>query len=118
MRQRGFVQDYGGGKDLYKKITTVAGDADAYTLKPYERYVEVDSTLGTLALSLPPVAECEGLEFSITALTGATKTVTITPYATSESYDWPGNPALNANLDRVHFKSDGKRWWIVTDMFT
>ena len=99
-------------------ITAEAGDTDTYSLAVYEQIVEVDSTLGTLTVYLPDVAEAAGLVYSITAKTGATKTVTVTEKASGNSYDFPSDPSLNADLDRVLLASDGKRWWIVTDQYT
>lgn len=112
------VQMMASNVDPRVKITTAAGDADIYKLAPYEQIVEVDSSLGTLSLYLPDVGESEGLEFSITALTGATKTVTVKELSSGNSLDWPGDSALNANLDRGLYKSDGKRWWVSVDQFT
>lgn len=116
MLQFGKLEMIGGGVDERLKITTGAGDADAQTLYPYQQVVEVDSTLGTLTLSLPNVADARGRLYSITALKGATKTVTVQDQ--DESYDWAGDISLDADDDRVLLYSDGKRWWVLCDMFT
>lgn len=110
------VEQIASRVDNRLKITTGAGDADTYDLSPYEQIIEVDSTLGTLALYMPDVGACEGLEFSITALTGSTKTVTVYEKSSGNSLDWPGNISLNADYDRALLKCDGKRWWITSDM--
>ena len=118
MLPRNVVQEIGSRVDNHLKITTAAGDADTKKLAPYEQIVEVDSTLGTLAIYMPDVGEAAGLEFSITAITGNTKTVTIYEKSSGNSQDWPGNPALNAAYDRALLKSDGTRWYIIADQFT
>lgn len=99
-------------------ITTTAGDADTRVLAPYEQVIEVNSALGTLGIYMPPVASAKGRFYSIIALTGATKTVTVYDSTLAPSHDWPGDISLNANLDRVLLFSDGKRWWVISDMFT
>lgn len=118
MRERGFLAHYAGGLDEKLTITTDASGSYSYQLRPFERVIEVDSTLGVGTVKLPPVAECKGMVFSITALTGNSNAVTVAPYATGESHDWAGNFSLNAALDRMLIKSDGKRWSVISDMFT
>jgi hypothetical protein len=118
MLPRNAIEQMVSAVDRHLLITTAAGDADTDYLEPYQQIVEVDSTLGTTTVYLPDVGVCEGLEFSITALVGATKTVTVTEKSSGNSLDWPGNASLNADLDRVLYKSDGKRWWVITDQFT
>lgn len=115
---RGFVQDMASCVDQHVSITSDATGTYSYSLEPYERIVEVTSTLGVATITMPAVAECAGKLFSITALTGATNAVTVAAKATGESYDWPGDCALNADLDRVLLFSDGRRWWRLTDQFT
>lgn len=107
---RGFVQDIASSVDQHLTITSDATGSYSYSLAPYQRIVEVTSTLGIATVRMPAVAECAGKLFSITALTGASNAVTVAAKATSESYDWPADPSLNADLDRVLLFSDGRRW--------
>jgi hypothetical protein len=109
MRERGFVQDYANGLDEKLTITTDATGSYSYQLRPWERVVEVVSTLGVGTIKMPPVAECKGMIFSITELLG-TNDITVAEYATGESLDWNAPGALTAALDRVVLLSDGKRW--------
>lgn len=118
MLPRKAIEEMASRVDNRLKYTTVAGDADARALAPYEQIVEIDSTLGTLALTLPDVGEAAGKTYSITAITGATKTVTVSEKASGNSYDWPGDASLNADLDRVLYQSDGKRWFLLADQYT
>lgn len=113
-----FIEQFVSNPDNRKKITTAAGDADTYALPVNEQIVEVNSTLGTLGLYMPDVGAAKGLTYSITALTGSTKTVTVYEKSSGNSLDWPANAALNADYDRILLQSDGKRWWIVTDQYT
>jgi len=99
-------------------VTSDASGSDTYYLAAYEQIVEVVSTLGIITIYLPDVTEAQGLTYSITAITGGTNAVTVTEKASGNSYDFPSNPSLNADNDRVLYTSDGKRWWIVTDQYT
>lgn len=117
MRERGFVQDYGGKPEEKVTITTDATGSYSYQLRPWERIVEVVSTAGVGTIKLPPVAECKGMVFSITELLG-TNDITITEYSTNESQDWNAPGALTAALDRVVLMSDGKRWTIISPDYT
>jgi hypothetical protein len=112
------IEQYVTVPDSRVKLTALTGDTDIQYLKVYQRVVEVACTAGTLDLRLPDVAAAKGMLYSITALNGATKTVTVNEKASGNSYDYPSAPALNADLDRVLMQSDGKRWWIVTDQYT
>jgi hypothetical protein len=117
MKRRGFVQDYAGGIDEKLTITTDATGSYSYQLRPFERIVEVVSTLGVGTIKMPPVAECKGMTFSITELLG-TNDITITEYSSNESQDWNAPGALTAALDRVVLLSDGKRWTIISPDYT
>lgn len=115
---RKMVEELGSRVDPRLLKTAVAGDADTLVLKPHEQNVVVDSTLGTVTVYLPDVAEAEGKEYSITAPVGNTKTVTVTEKASGNSQDFGGDYSLNAAYDRLLIKSDGVRWWVIDDMFT
>lgn len=117
MREAGFIQHYAGGVDEKLTITTDATGTYSYQLRPWERIVEVVSTLGIGTIKMPPVAECKGMIFSITELLG-TSDITITEYATGESLDWNAPGALTAALDRVVLMSDGRRWTIISPDYT
>jgi len=118
MLPKKLVEQYASGVDVRKKITTDNSGSHTTALTPYERLVEVDSALGVGTVNLPDVGSCEGLEFWIEATTGATQTVTVSEKASGNSLDWPGDASLNANYDRVGYKSDGKRWWKISDQYT
>ena len=118
MLPKKLVEQVGSLVDPHVIVTTDATGTYSYSLAPYEQIVTVDSTLGVGDILLPDVGSCEGLEFSITATVGNTNAVTVKEKATGNSLDWPGNASLNAALDRALYKSDGKRWWLITDQFT
>jgi hypothetical protein len=99
-------------------VTTDATASYTYYLDPSEQVVTVNSALGVGTIYLPDVGEAKGLEYFIEATTGATQTVTVTEKASGNSVDFPGDASLNANYDRVAYKSDGRRWWIITDQYT
>lgn len=114
MRQRGFVEMFGGGIDTHVKITTDATGAYTYTLAAYQQFVEIDTTLGIMTLYLPPVAEAEGRLYSITEITGAND-ITIAEHSSGESHDFTAPGTLSDADDRVLLYSDGKRWWTIVD---
>ena len=118
MLPKKLVEQYASGLDVRKSITTDNSGTHSTTLTPYERLVEVNSALGVGTVRLPDVGSCEGLEFWIEATTGNTQTVTVKEYATGNSLDWPGDASLNAAYDRAGYKSDGKRWWKISDQYT
>jgi hypothetical protein len=112
IRGRELVQDVASAVDPYKKVIAAA------TLKPYEKFVEVDTTAGAFTLKMPPVAECAGKTYSIMITGGATTACTLAPYASGDSYDWTGDFTIDASLDRILLFSDGRKWWVLENLIS
>jgi hypothetical protein len=90
----------------------------------YERVVRVDDSAAIETIMLPPVAECKGLTFDITAASGGYD-VTIVPNGGATYPDceaWPPGGAtaqvLTANEDRVLLESNGSAWQSLVDLTT
>ncbi len=78
------------------------------TLKPYEKFVNLDSSGGATALTfnLPPVAEMCG-EMIVLYVTGFSGTITI---AAADSVDFSA-PSFGEADDGALLYSDGVHWW-------
>jgi hypothetical protein len=113
-----FIENFASSVSNKKLVTTDATGSYSVSLEAYEQDVEVTSTLGVGTVCLPDVSEAKGRMYSITAITGNTNAITVTEKSSGNSYDWPGDATLNAAKDRALFFSDGKKWWVLTDMFT
>lgn len=113
-----FIEQYVANPDRRLVVTTDATGSYTKKLAVYQQIVDVTSSLGVGTIYLPDVGEAAGLEYSITAITGNTQTVTVTEKSSGNSYDFPTNASLNAAYDRVLYMSDGKRWWIISDQYT
>jgi len=76
------------------------------TLKPHELFVNIDSTAGSMTVTLAPVAEMRGkfVTLYVTVYSGA---ITI---AAGDSVDFTA-PTFNGVDDGCVFYSDGVHWW-------
>ena len=76
------------------------------TLKPYELFVNIDSSAGAMTITMAPVAEMRGkfVTLYVTAVTGG---ITI---AAGDSVDFSA-PTFNGADDGCVFYSDGIHWW-------
>jgi hypothetical protein len=101
-----------GVSDVEDKILHASAAA---TLTVRDQVVIADSTSAAFAITLPPVAEAQGLIFTIDATVGATNTVTVQDQ--DDSVDWT-DISLDANLDACCVRSDGRRWMVLCDMYT
>jgi hypothetical protein len=100
------------------------GAAATKKLALYERIVRVDDSAAIATIMLPPVSECKGLTFDITAASGGYD-VTIVPTGGATYPDceaWPPGGAtaqvLTANEDRVLLQSNGSAWQSLVDLTT
>lgn len=118
MQDPKFIENMVSSVERSLAYASLAGDADTLVLEAYQQDVVIDSTLGTLTVYLPDVSEAKGKVYAVTATVGGTKTVTVAERSSGNSLDWPGNSSLNADKDRALYFSDGRQWWILTDMFT
>jgi hypothetical protein len=101
-----------GVSDVMDQILHVT---EATTLTIRDSVVVCTSTAAAYAVTLPPVCEAQGLIITIDATTGATFTVTVQDQ--DDSIDWT-DIDLDANLDAVCLRSDGRRWMVLSDMYT
>lgn len=76
------------------------------TLKPYELFVNIDSTIGTMTITLAPVAEMRGKFVTLYVITYSSG-ITI---AAGDSVDFSA-PTFNGADDGCVFYSDGVHWW-------
>lgn len=95
------LREVAGGDDRFAVKTAAA------TLTLYEQQVRVDTTDGAFAITLPPVAEAKGLEFSIILETDGGN---LTIQDQDDSYNWSDLTCDDA-LDGFLLKSDGYVWW-------
>ncbi len=87
--------------------------AASYSMTTRDYVVRADATAGAMTITLPPVAEATGREYSILARV-ATSVKTVTVQDKNDSESWPGDYVLNANDDFVMLKSDGMKWSLVS----
>lgn len=80
----------------------------AVTLKVYERLVRIDSTAGAFNLTLPSVAEAQGLEFSLFMLVDNGD---VTVKDSADSIGWT-DLTLGDVGDHVLCRSDGRCWHV------
>jgi hypothetical protein len=91
------------GEQLLEQWKNAVG---ATVLKPYERFVRLDSTGGVFNLTLPSVAECAGMEFILwLAVDGGDVTVK----DSADSIGW-ADLVMNDVGDTLRMKSDGLIW--------
>lgn len=86
----------------------VTKGATSVTLKNYERYVMIDSSVGTPTITLPPVAEMMG-KMVVLYVTAYTNAITI---AAPDSVDFAA-PSFGEVNDGAVLLSDGIHWWTV-----
>lgn len=92
------------------RVVVSSADAAARTLKKYERFVDCITSGSDLTLTLPPVAECQGLIFTIYFLTDGKKDVYV-----ADNNDDAGFTTLKS-VDATDFLvliSDGARWLVI-----
>lgn len=84
--------------------------AESVTLTPRNNIVRVVGQAAAVTLTLPPVADCAGVVFAITAAGAFVNNVTITHQG--DSLSW-ANIVLNANEEGVVLWCDGRKFWLM-----
>ena len=83
------------------------------TLTPKDQVVLVDTSSAAVTVTLPSVAECRGLFFSIRC-SAYTSTGTIQDQ--DDSAAWAGDITFDAVGDKVLLYSDGMTWHVLSDL--
>ena len=83
----------------------------AHTLAVYEQVALVDSTLGAITLTLPPVGEAKGKFYSILF---QTDNGDLTVQDQDDAYDWT-DLTVNDAGECLLLYSDGLKWHICAD---
>jgi hypothetical protein len=104
------------GNELFNQearvFITQATTAANLLLKPYQQFVQVDST-GDISITLPPVADCMGKLYTFhVASLSATKIITIQDK--DDSIGW-FDFKMWTDEDKLVLLSDGSRWHCIRD---
>ena len=95
------------GQDPVAIVTGSAAGNVTYNVKPTDRHVRGDSTLGAIILQLPAVGTMAGQKLMVTNVAG-TNGITISDADDSES--WTDLSDLNTALDKRILDNDGYAW--------
>lgn len=83
---------------------------ESVTLTPQNHIVRVADESGAVTVTLPPVADCAGCIFAITAETGDTNTTTVTDQ--DDSLGWV-DAVLEGDEASVFIFCDGQKFWVL-----
>ena len=94
----------------------------AFVMTIHDRIVRATTSgAGAYSITLPPVAECQGLLFSICLVSKTTDNVTVADNNDSENWAGTGSgadPVLDTTGDSILLYSDGRKWWAIGGTFT
>lgn len=88
-------------------LDQIAHKTAAYTMTTKDRIVNVTAATA-VTITLPPVAECGGMIFSIKSV-GSADAVTVQDQ--DDSLFWDGDYTLAAAEDAILLYSDGQSWY-------
>jgi len=89
-------------------------EAESKQLTVRDQVVRITNSYA-VTLSLPPVAEAQGLTFTI-SVTSADAAVTLTDFGGTSFHDsinWEGDYTLDAAEDTIALYSDGRTWHVL-----
>jgi hypothetical protein len=94
--------------EQFRKEDIVTKTAD-FTMNLRDKLVYLDSASHAIAVTLPPVAEAQGMFFTLYA-TAVTEAIT---FVAADSIDWATvEPTFNGADDGCVLYSDGRHWWV------
>lgn len=84
--------------------------AESVTLTPRDHVVRVAAQTAGVTVTLPPVADCAGCTFGITAASGVTHNVTVADQ--DDSLGWT-DQVINTAEGGVLIWCDGQKFWVI-----
>ena len=88
--------------------TPSTAKTSAYTITVYDSSIEADATSGAVSITLPDVADADGLEFNVTKSDSSANGVTIVGTVNGET-----NPVIDTQYDSYTMKSNGTAWYLI-----